>query len=312
MFRSLLVPLDGSTFGEHALPWALSIARRAGAALRLIHVHSPLAIAYPEAVPVDESVEIHLKQQQLAYLHGIVQRLRDVSDVAATCELLEGGIAESIRVAAESTGTDLVVMTTHGRSPLGRFWLGSVADALVRELSMPVLLVRPHETAPDLRREPLLKHLLLPLDGSPLAEQIIEPALALGRLMDADFTLLRVIKPPTPPSYSLEGASLGEKVQSVLDQMERLQQQLQKEAAAYLERVAERLRQQSLSVQTRVAVEHQPAVAILEEAVPPAIDLVALETHGRRGLSRLFLGSVADKVIRGTSVPVLVQRPVFG
>src|SRR5262249_17667380 len=151
----------------------------------------------------------------------------------------EGGIAESVRVAAESTGADLVVMTTHGRGPVGRFWLGSVADALVRELSMPLLVVQPHVAVPDLRREPLLPHLLLPLDGSPLAEPMIEPAVALGRLFDADYTLLRAIKPPSPASYPLEGASLGEKVQSVLDQLDQLQQQLHQEAAAYLERVAE-------------------------------------------------------------------------
>lgn len=309
MYRSILVPLDGSTFGEHALPLALSIARRASATLRLVHVHSPLAVAYPEAVSVDEAVEFHLKQHHLAYLKGVVQRLQDVSAVAVTPELLEGGIAESIRVTAESTGADLVVMTTHGRGPMGRFWLGSVADQLVRDLPMPLLLVRPHETVPDLRQEAVLKHLLLPLDGSALSEQMIEPAVALGRLMDADYTLLRVIKPPTPLNFGTERVGLGEKAQSVLDQIDRLQQQLHQAAAAYLGLVAERLRKQSLRVQIKVAVEHQPAAAILHEAVAPSIDLIALETHGRHGLSRLFLGSVADKVIRGTSLPVLVHRP---
>src|SRR5438067_676921 len=113
-------------------------------------------------------------------------------------------------------GADLVVMTTHGRGPLGRLWLGSVADALVRDLAMPLLLVRPQETAPDFKREPLLKHLLLPLDGSPLAEQMLEPAVALGTLMEADYTLLRVIKPVVPIDDRLEGTSAAQLAQSLL------------------------------------------------------------------------------------------------
>jgi nucleotide-binding universal stress UspA family protein len=201
-------------------------------------------------------------------------------------------------------------MTTHGRGPLARLWLGSVADALVRDLPLPLLLVHPAEGLVDLAHEPPLKHLLLPLDGEPLAEQMIEPAVALGTLTDADYTLLRVIKPVVPFAYPFaEGHTVGQVAQSMIDQLQRLQGEVRKEAADYLERVAAGLRARSLRVQTRVAVEAQPAVAILHEAKPPAVDVVALETHGRRGLKRLFLGSVADKVIRGSAVPVLVQRP---
>src|SRR5262249_29599904 len=143
MYRSVLVPLDGSTLGEQALPLALSIARRAGATLHVVHVHSPLAEYYVEGavVAIGPSLEAHLKESRRAYLDGVVRRLADVSPVTVTPVLLEGHVAESIRVCAKSMSVDLVVMTTHGRGPLGRFWLGSVADALVRELPMPLLLV---------------------------------------------------------------------------------------------------------------------------------------------------------------------------
>jgi nucleotide-binding universal stress UspA family protein len=311
MYRSLLVPLDGSSFSEHALPLALSIARRAGAAVHVIHVHPPWTTAYPEvALTLDDSLEQLTKQHEHAYLNNIVNRLKAISPVPISSSLVEGEVPEMIRAAVTSTGADLVVMTTHGRSPLGRFWLGSVADHLVRDLPAPFLLIRLHGEPPDPAQEPVLKQLLLPLDGSPLAEQMIEPAVALGTLMDADYTLVRIIGPPTPWTFQGDGGSLGERVRVMLDRIDELQHQLQQEAANYLDQVAERLRQRSLRVATRVVVAEQPAAAILHEASPPAVDLIALETHGRRGLSRVLLGSVADKVIRGAAVPVLVQRPV--
>ena len=96
----------------------------------------------------------------------------------------------------------------------------------------------------------------------------------------------------------------------ILHQIDKAQEQIRKEAQDNLDGVAERLRVRSLRVQTRVEVEDQPAVAIFKGAIAPAIDLVALETHGRRGLSRMFLGSVTDKILRASSVPVLVHRPV--
>lgn len=260
----------------------------------------------------DNGLDARLKQGEQAYLDGIVKRLAQV--VLGAGDPNPSGRAGDYRLspggAAADSGVDLVVMTTHGRGALGRFWLGSVADELVRDLPMPLLLVRPEEAPPDLGRQPVPKHMLLPLDGSQFAEQMLEPAIALGSLMDADYTLLRVIKPVWPGGYDFHGSSLGQEAQSLLDQIDRAQEQLRKEAEEYLRRVAERLRERSLRVRTQVQVADQLAVAILKEGKVPAIDLIALEAHGRRGLSRLFLGSVADKIIRGASLPVLVHRPM--
>jgi nucleotide-binding universal stress UspA family protein len=312
MYKSLLVPLDGWIFAEHALPLALSIARRAGASLTLLHVHAPPAMVYPDgATAFDETLDLQLKERKQAYLESTARRLRDLSAVMVRSEMVEGETADAIRAAATSMGVDLVVMTTHGRGPLGRFWLGSVADELVRHLPVPLLLLRPGEDPPDYRQEPVLKRVLLPLDGSALAEQMIGPAVALGDLMEAQYNLFRVIKPVLPQAYKLQGASLTELAESVLKQIELTQDSLHREAQDYLERVAAPLRDRSLRVQTRIAVEQQPALAILHEEKASAIDLIALETHGRRGLSRLVLGSVADKVIRGASSPVLVHRPLY-
>jgi nucleotide-binding universal stress UspA family protein len=314
MYRQILVPLDGSYFGEHALPLALGLARRAGAKLDLVHVYTPLATAYTEhPLWSDDSLEALLKKHQQDYLDHTAERLAKVSPVSVSGVVLEGEVVEEICKRVEKTGAGLVVMTAHGRGPLGRFWLGSVADALVRQSPVPVLLVRPGEAAPDLGGEPVPQHFLLPLDGSDLAEQMIDPAVELGSLAGADYTLLRVTQPVLPAlsypmAFPMEGASLGQLTQETLDQLEAANERLRQEAQDYLDRVAQRLRARGLRVQTRVATEQQPATAVLEAAATK-IDLIALETHGRRGLSRLVLGSVADKVIRGAHLPVLVHHP---
>jgi len=310
MIRSVMVPLDGSTFGEHALPLALAVARRAGATLRLAHVHQPLSPATIAGVAVMDNVELAIKKEELAYLGKMVNRLAPLVQEAVTPVLLDGDVAAALQAHAEATSTDLVVLATHGRGPLGRFWLGSVADELVRHLPMPILLVRPEKRPADLAVEPKIKKILLPLDGTPLAEQIIEPALDLAGLLGARVTLLRVIKPPILPAYIPEGVTLGDLTGSVLDQAEAQHKHLREEATAYLNAVAERLRTRALGVEAHVVVEEQAAVGVLCEARACNADLIALETHGRRGLSRLLLGSIADKVIRASHVPVLVHRPV--
>jgi nucleotide-binding universal stress UspA family protein len=310
MYRSILVPLDGSTFGEHALPLAIGLARRSSATLHLVHVHVPLAAAYLENVAAfEDTIELEYKKQHGDYLAATVERVRQVAPVQVQLVLTEGEIVSSLGATAERTGADLIVMTTHGRGVLGRFWLGSVADELLRQSRLPLLLVHPRDGQADLRQQLVPRHVLLPLDGSPLAEQMIAPALALGSLTEADYTLLRVIHPVAPVVTPVPDGALGTRVQALINRIDEAQEELRQEAEKYLSGVAKRIRTGSVQVQTKVAVGEPAAAAILREAAAPAIDLVALATHGRRGLSRLFLGSVADKVVRGACVPVLVHRP---
>jgi nucleotide-binding universal stress UspA family protein len=302
MYRCILVPLDGSTFGEHALPLAVSLARRSGASLELVLVHAPLI--YVESGFLNEDrVDRQLQEQEQNYLEGVARRLRAVTSVPVSWTLREGLIADGVCSQLTTTGADLIVMTTHGRGPLSRFWLGSVADELVRRTPVPVLVVRPQETTPDLAQEPVLRHVLIPLDGSATAEQVTEPAVTLGRLLGADFSLLRAVKPLLFAGH--DPTALGE---PGLGQP--ATERMRTEARAYLDGVAERLRAESLEVQTRVLVDTQPAVAILRQSLGPPNGVIALATHGRGGLSRTLLGSVADKVVRGATVPVLVYRPL--
>jgi nucleotide-binding universal stress UspA family protein len=311
MFRSLLVPLDGSLFAEHALPLALSIARRAEAELQLVYVHSTPEADHPMHHFLSEEHWVtEWKTRHGAYLDDIAQRLRAAGGKAVTPLVLQGEVAGSICKQVMEAGTSLVVMTTHARSPLGRMWLGSVADLLIRELSRPLLLVRPLEERVDLSLDVILKHFLIPLDGTPLAEQILEPAVALGEAMGAEhYTLLRVIRPVATIHYPPEGAMGATLPEGMGQQIERVETEARLKAEEYLDELAQRLRGRLLRVRTQVVDEAQPALAVIETAQKLPANLIAMQTHGRRGLSRLVLGSVADKVLRGATVPLLLQRP---
>lgn len=300
MYRSLLVPLDGSRFGEHALPLALTIARRAGCSIHLVRVHVPFTPLSADSLsPFSYEVEVKVMEQERAYLDGVMKQLANVSTVPVTTALLEGPVAETMQEYALTSGADLIVMTTHGYGPLSRFWLGSVADEMMRRATAPVLLVRPHEEPLDLVSEPALHHILIPLDGSLQAEQAIACANTLGTVMQSEYTLLRVY------GADIDAVSLSAVAQS---ERESGTEQLRRHAEDYLNRVAGHLQQQGHTVQTQAVQGRHPASVILDTALSRPVDLIALETHGHRGLRRLFLGSVADKVIRGASMPILVHR----
>jgi len=312
MIRSILVPLDGSVFGEHALPLALDLARKAKVTIHLAQVLLPAGSMGPEAPLVADSVLLRrLAEQQKAvqqhYLDTIARQLTTAGAPRVQTWLLDGEIAGMIRRQAETVATDLVVMSTHGRGRFARFWLGSVADELIRTVRIPLLLVRPGEEPPDLEKPPPLKHFLLPLDGSPLSQQIIGPAVSLGTLTEADYTLLRVLRPVLPQTFSIEGQAFGEMAADSIRQAEEQFARNGTDAEAYLNRVAAEMREAGRAVLTRVEVDESPVTAILRHA--KSVDVVAVATHGRKGLSRLFLGSVADKLVRGASVPVLLYRP---
>jgi nucleotide-binding universal stress UspA family protein len=298
-YRSLLVPLDGEGFGEHALPFALGIARRAEAAVRLVHVHWPPLSAYrSETLAYALRADAWLQRQPQAYLDDLSRRLAKATGVPVTPVFLQGpDIAEALCEVA-AAGTDLVVMATHGRGPLGRLWYGSVADVLRRRLSVPLLLVRGHDAPADLTSDPVVRHVLIPLDGSETAEQALEPALTLGTLTGADHTLLRAV--PLRPDYSVGYGRLAQKLAGG---------RRRTEAAGYVRQVAERLGGRTNRVHPRVMHDERPvARAILEYAREHDVDLIALASRGRRGLARLFRSSVADRVVRGANVPVLVIR----
>ncbi len=307
MYRSILVPLDGSPFGEHALPLAAGIARRAGARLQLLHVHDrEVEVEMPTFTPYRfEGLDALNADRRTAveegdYLDRLAARLRDCACVDLSATVLGGKLASALEHFIRGSDGDLLVMTTHGRGPLGRMWLGSVADTLVRRAGKPVLLVRAWEGEAEeevVVPEPSVERVLVALDGSKLAEQVLPYACELASLLDARVVLYTAVTPGmmAAGAFGVHPASSAEAVlQGAND---------------YLQQAAAKLCcGLSATIEVGVAAA-DTAHSILEAVERAQAGIVALATHGRGGLSRLVAGSVAEKVVRGTHVPVLLVRP---
>lgn len=303
MYGTILVPLDGSEFGEQALPTALSIARASGASLHIAHVHdawngqeydglTPYMFEGFDAREYDRETRKH----EEAYLDGIAQLLNDADGIELRSEVLDGQVVQALESYAKRIDADLVVMTTHGRTGFSRAWLGSVADALVRHSTRPTFLIRPGGGSAE-PGDASFRHILLPLDGSRCAEGIVEPALDLARVTGARFTLIRVISPNLTFGARSYPLSRGDVTA------------LREEAEGYLDDVAGDLRRRDVDVRTRVVEHAAPARAIMEAAREGDADLIAMATHGRGGVGRLVMGSVADKILRGLEKPMLLKHP---
>jgi nucleotide-binding universal stress UspA family protein len=297
MHRSILVPLDGSALAEQALTIAATLAERTHADLHLVHVHSPPV--------VDEFAHYGVAGQAARetaehYVLETADRLRAAYGGSVSATVVDGRAATSIATHATATGTDLIVMSSHGRTGASRFWLGSVADAVIRSSTIPVLVVRGRgDTAP--KREPsLFSRVLVPLDGSSAAEEAIPHAIALGALESAHVHLLRVEEVAEDLRTSVWVLAQHEPD----DVTERLRR-----AEHYLDTVSARpdLQWGQTTHSTEARAGHRVGETIAVVATERDIDLIAMTTHGR-GASRLLVGSVADKVIRATTCSLLLSR----
>jgi len=306
VLRSILVPLDGSDFAEHALPLALSLARHAGAKLHLALVHRPGAQPAPMTLDV---ADLHARQDEQAYLADVRRRVGLCEDAPADLKtaLLFGDVGEALKGYADREAVGLVVMATHARGAMGRFWLGSVSDEVTSRLTQPVLLVRPGEGKADLDRRPELESIVVPLDGSPQAEGALEPAAERAGLFGAELALVRVNPPVLPMEYLPEAAGMGSLARLVED-VELAERREREQAQEYLKRVASRPALAGVRLRIDVVLGLTPVEGILEEAHERHAGLIALETHARRGLARFFFGNVADDVVRAGEVPVLVHH----
>ena len=300
MFTTLLVPLDGSSLAEQALGPAASIARATHATLDLVLVHQPMAFADF----VDAAWQANPSEGERAYIASTAEELAAGSSVRVSGTVVSGAAADMIHERAKGIGADLIVMTSHGRTGLSRAWLGSVAHEILRRSSTPVLMLRPVDSKKPRRFvEKPIKKILVTLDGSALAESILDPATELARAFDARLFLLRIVEPVplVVPEVALPTSYLPRDEDATATMVER--------ATNELADIVKRINATGIArVDPHVVVSERVANAILEFARGVSPSLVAMSTHGR-GASRLFLGSVADKVLRASNVPMLIRRP---
>jgi nucleotide-binding universal stress UspA family protein len=302
MLDSLMVPLDGTKFSEGSLPLATEVARATGARLHLAHVHVPYE---PDGLLGNTSFQFegvdmaeydgHHLEEEAEYMATLARRLStEFPDVEA--RVLPGvRVAEGIASHATEVGAQMVFIASHGDPGISHFWLGSVADALIRRTTVPLLVTRPGDgrTAGI----PAIRHILVALDGSELAESILQPATDLARATGARLTLARVV-----PLVTVLGPRIVP-----LEQHGPEHQRAR--AAAYLGGIAAELRDEGLDVSTQTAFGKAPPLALAQIAEASEADVIALATHGYGGLKRTLLGSVADRLLRATSRPVLIVRP---
>jgi nucleotide-binding universal stress UspA family protein len=302
MYDEIVVPVDGSSFGELALPVALGIACRSGGEVRLVTVVTPLTGTQPkEGGDLAEEERLALATQAAEGYQAELQKRVILSgcDVPISTHVEVGTVVEGLDQHVRDAGGDLLVMTTHGRGPLRRSWLGSVADGLLRRTPCPILVIRPQEGEEVRLEEAQFQHILCTLDGSGESREILPHAQGLAKICGARITLLRVIPLQFPLTSSLTSHgtrdSLGVEEQAAV-------------ALETLESEAASLRESGLDVDVEVLSGVHPPDGIIDFARRASVDLVAMATHGRGGVARLILGSVADKVVRGGSFPVLLHR----
>jgi nucleotide-binding universal stress UspA family protein len=311
MYRDVLVPLDGSTFSERALCYALPIARAARARVHLLLVHEPIARYAVEIAPTRmiDRWEDQQREREVRYVERRAMALRSAG-VAAVAEIREGDAADELSRRAQ-TGVDLVVMSTHGRGGLERVWAGSVADHVMRHVRLPVLLVPPtlaDRSAPPnalplgVAEPPEIRpsHVVAATDGSPAAAEAVTHAVRLARLFGARVTLIRTVAPPRGPAspFIPHAAGLNEEV------MERREA----EAREFLDALAAAVTEPDTPVAVHVVRASHASRGILAACAEVGGDLLALGTHRRSRFVRAALGSVADGVVRGSPVPVLVAH----
>jgi len=300
--QTILVPLDGSKFAECALPIALSVARILDGQVGLVSVSSKKRIRPRQRVATLSPAAVNLIDEVASdYLDGVATRISEFSSVPVYPTVLTGRPAAALAKHAKGHHPELIVMSTHGRGPFSRYWLGSVADWVVRHVPTPVLLVRP-ETDCEVRLddERRFHRIVVPLDGSDLSEQSLQWAKLLGG-REAEYNLVRVTPDSIPAwSHQPQADARGTTDLAAL---------AHDDAVEYLDAVKRTVEEGGLAVRTVIQDTMPAAVGILDLAERESADLVVMTTHGRGGLRRLVLGSVADKVIRASHVPVLLLKP---
>lgn len=301
MRHPILIPLDGSALSEQAVPLGASIARHLDREVVLLRIVPPPAHIRPFARDTE-----YTASELLAPLHADAERyLAEVSvhieatGVTVNRHVIEGHTAHTVVEMAQRHNAGYIVMTTHGRSGLARWALGSTADQVLQLTECPLILFRPRETtALALMDLPIYDRIVVPLDGSAPAERALTPAKELAAAYDAQILLYRVLIHP-PPHLPEPQASA---VRSAYEQT------VGREAREYLANLMIQLSADDVDVDFDVGIE-PVADAILAFAHETGADLIAMASHAREGLSRTVLGSVTDRIVRAGQVPVLVTKP---
>lgn len=302
--KRILVPLDGSDFAAQATQPALRLAARHGAEVHLASIVSELPPPTALAVEtVDLAVQFLDEEEARAekYLGQVRSRVSSGTSAAIQTHVRVGPVARSLLALAEDVEADLLVLTTHGRGSFERLWLGSVADQLLRSSTLPLLLIRGNGDSQSLFAEPTdPKQVFVPLDGSKAAEEVFGLLREVLPKSGSRITIATVLHRSMVPFSVYLPDTVAE---------EAILEEHRSRLHAYLEGVQARLESEGLAtVETRLVEGVDAARSLLEICTGSGAELIAMSTQGRGAVARFFVGSVADKMIRGSGLPILVVR----
>jgi nucleotide-binding universal stress UspA family protein len=296
MYEKLLVPLDGSQLSEVALPYAEELAGRLGSRVDLLWVSETTNI-------VDQhNSQFYLKNKADA-IKEIIKLFAKESDRSQEPQVINvldtGHPAEKIIEYAEKEDVGMVIMSTHGRSGVLRWTLGSVADKVVRGTRKPVMLIRAKNARSDIHDKKLLKKMLIPLDGSPEGDTVIPYVAELAGRLKAEVTLLQVLP-------------IGYQVIATGDYIAYTDRQIESDKASakkYLGNAETWLKKNNVDVKTIIKLKNgNAAEEIIAFADEIKADVVIMATHGRSGVGRWVLGSIAERVLHDGNTPIMLVR----
>ncbi len=280
MIDRILAPLDGSEMAETALPYVEYLAARTGAGVRLLTV-------------VGSEAE---RAQANAYLLAKRDQLRGRT-VEASVAVVQDGEAETILAEADAWDANLIAMSTHGQSGVLRWVFGSVADKVLHGSPRPLLLVssRPAGQRPS---EVRIERILVPLDGSELSLSVLPYVEDVAKALGASLVLFNAVIPlDIYPAAEMTPVRVG----SIIDD-------LMAQAQSFLSTVEKECEGRGVKARS-VATIGFPVDEIARVAMEVGAGLIALATHGRSGVNRWIMGSVADGVVRRSALPCLMVRP---
>jgi nucleotide-binding universal stress UspA family protein len=303
-FQQILVPVDGSKLSEAAIPTAITFAQKAGdaAKITLLRIKQIDLAFYPPESAYGIPKSIHPEVE--GYLSKLAKTI-EAQGVEAGTLASYGDPATTIVDVADERNFDVIVMVTHGRKGGSRLLHGSVADRVLQGATVPVLLLRQSE--PSLRPfSPLNRpHLLVPLDGSELAETVLPLAAQVAIQLGASVTLLRSLDLPDLTTASDGRVAAGMDAIKVIIPTER------QNAIAYLEKIQQQLQAQGIQTATRVT-EGEAAEDIAHQASELESNgdavCIVMATHGRTGLGRWLYGSIAGALLHLAATPMLIIR----
>jgi nucleotide-binding universal stress UspA family protein len=316
MFKKILICLDGSKLAEQVLPVAIETARANNARLILFRtifeysLHSPNIPGYAgmavQTGNIAKRLEVDLELAS-TYLNSTAESIKKETGLEVSVEIALGTAGKSIVEYVEENRIDLVVLATHGHGGLERIVFGSTADFILKRSHVPNLILRP-KAIEDLEEKSYtsspIRKILVPLDGSHLAEQILPYAVEQARLFSSKLVLLHVINTPeSEVTVSLKATT------SVAEKEKAYYEYENKEASNYLMTMADSYQKSAIDAEWIVLHGENPQEMIMHYANTYGCHMIAMCTHGRGGLNRMVFGSVADHILRSAGPPLLVLRP---